>query len=545
MAKNDIDRIKQTAGPYSKEALEGRQKFLQLRLRQDPEIIKIFTQAADRVAAQIKKGGSSPLRQKQLATIEAQLRREAETIRKELTGKLETYIEKGVEAGSWQSRAVAVKLFEAAKSPKVTLAGLDRMFVRVNRQAVAAIWNRTQNGMMLSDRIWKTGQNARSAIQNIIQSAVASGQDAVTTAKALEQYVKKGARTLAQHYPAMMEHMRGRVPKNLSYEALRLARTETTAAFGQGQIRTAQVTPGVKGIKYCLSSAHRIVDICDELARNNEAGLGPGVYAVDDPPPYPAHPNTMSYLVTVYEKPEDFVKRLKEWEKNPDSDQSLEEWYNNIYEEQTPKDGPITGGLSEKKTSSKLTPDQKKLYVNVPDLPRAARVALAKTWDEAQKFGWENGREILYKIDSKTGSRLYVLSGTKNQVQFTQELMDKLRDAEPESIISVHNHPSSSSFSVDDLNVLSEYKSIKYLTVVGHDGTRYLMRVGKGLRPTYAQIAREQSALRLKYYDKYHQMVLNNELTPEQANKEFSNQINQELAQAFGWQYQRHLPGGN
>lgn len=249
MAKNDIDQIKQTAGPYSKEALEGRQKFLDLRLRQDPEIVKIFTRAADRLAAQIKKGGISPLRQKQLVAIKAQLRQEAKAIENELTDKINTYIEQGAEAGSWQSRAVAVKLFGTAQSPKVTMAGLDRMFVRVNRQAVAAIWNRTQNGMMLSDRIWKTGQNARSAIQNIIQSAVASGQDAVTTAKALEQYVKKGAGTLARHYPAMMEHMRGRVPKNLSYEALRLARTEMTAAFGQGQIRTAQATPGVKGIK--------------------------------------------------------------------------------------------------------------------------------------------------------------------------------------------------------------------------------------------------------------------------------------------------------
>ncbi len=404
MDKKDADQIKQTAGPYSKEALEGRQKFLELRLRQDPEIIRIMTRAADRVATQIKRGGASPLREKQLATIEAQLRREAETIQKELTGKLETYIEKGVDAGGWQSRAVAIKLFRAAKFPHVTIAGLNRMYVRVNRQAVAAIWNRTKNGMMLSYRIWKTGQNAQSAIQNIIQSAVASGQNAVTTAKALEQYVKKGAGTLARHYPAMMEHMQGRVPKNLSYEALRLARTEMTAALGQGQIRAAQATPGVKGIKYCLSSAHRIVDICDGLARNNEAGLGPGVYAVDDPPPYPAHPNTMSYLVTVYEKPEDFAKRLKEWEKEPNSQPELEKWYQSQYK--SANEYIRNAPNAQKLLTSKLTTGDYKIIDN--DLRRLPARHLAFLEQNGVEFVQSQGGSSAY--DPKT-KEIWLLPG--------------------------------------------------------------------------------------------------------------------------------------
>jgi hypothetical protein len=86
------------------------------------------------------------------------------------------------------------------------------------------------------------------------------------------------------------------------------------------------------------------------LARNNEAGLGPGVYAVDDPPPYPAHPNTMSYLVTVYDKPENFVNRLKEWTKNPGNDLKLEEWYNNQYNIKEKPDEAISLPRSSKVT---------------------------------------------------------------------------------------------------------------------------------------------------------------------------------------------------
>jgi hypothetical protein len=331
MAEKDIDQIKKAAGEYSKEALEGRKMYIDLRLRQDPEVRTIYIRAAERIARAIIRGGDTPLRKKQLAGLWRLLREEAGLIEKDLTEKLDEYILEGIEAGGWQSRAVTIKLFKQVKTPLVKLEQLERMYVRVNREAVNAIWNRTQKGIKLSKRIWNTSKNAGTAIQNIIQDAVASGQDAVTTAKMLQQYVKKDAFTLAKDYPNLMLNMKGRIPNDLSYEALRLARTETAAAFGQGAIRSAQASPSAKGIKYCLSAAHRIADICDELARDNEAGLGPGIYAVDDPPPYPAHPNTMSYLVTVNESPDDFVKRLKGWVNNPTNDGDLEKWYNNIY----------------------------------------------------------------------------------------------------------------------------------------------------------------------------------------------------------------------
>lgn len=332
MSSKDIEGIKKAAGEYAKEALEARSMFLSLRLRQDPEVRKIFVRAADRIASEIAKGGVTPLRKKMLAQILEQLELEAGIIRDDLTGKIDDYLLRGAEAGSWFSKEVTVKLFEQARIPKVEIAKVKGLYNQVNREAVVAIQNRTVGGLKLSDRIWKTAQNSREAMKNIIQDAVASGQDAVTTARMLQQYVKKGALTLAKDYPELVKTMAGRIPQDLSYEALRLARTEMTAAFGQAQIRAAQESPSAKGIKYCLSSSHHIRDICDELANQDEAGLGPGVYPVNDPPPYPAHPNTMSYLVTVNESPEDFVRRLKRWQQEPDSDPALEDWYRDKYQ---------------------------------------------------------------------------------------------------------------------------------------------------------------------------------------------------------------------
>jgi hypothetical protein len=180
---------------------------------------------------------------------------------------------------------------------------IREMFARVNRQAVEACWARTRDGLYLSDRIWRAGDNLRRAMRDIVQEAVATGQDAVETARLLQKYVRSDARTLARQYPEMMRRMEGRVPGNICYEALRLARTETTAAFGEGTVAAARVSPSYKGMKWVLSKAHPLRDICDDLAAVD-------VYPPGDEPPYPAHPNCLCHLIPVHEEPEDFVKRL-------------------------------------------------------------------------------------------------------------------------------------------------------------------------------------------------------------------------------------------
>jgi len=190
--------------------------------------------------------------------------------------------------------------------------------------------------LFLSDRIWEKSEKFRATMRDLIQESVAIGQDAVKTARMLQQYVRKDARSLVQDYPNMMERMGSWIPDDLCYEALRLARTEMTAAFGEGTIAAARVSPSYKGMKWVLSKSHLMVDICDTLAEHDE-GLGPGVYLPGNEPPYPAHPQCLCVLVPVHEEPEMFVERLKKWRDNPSNDQELEEWYNKIYKRKISK----------------------------------------------------------------------------------------------------------------------------------------------------------------------------------------------------------------
>ena len=327
MAK-EIDEIKKAAGDYQKWALAARKQYIQLRLRQDKEIANLYIRSADRIAKELQQIGtttvSGQIRKKHFEELEKSLRAEAERIQKGLAEAFVDYINSSTKAGVGYTQGAVLNLFDQA-GLKILIRKL-----RGNKQAVEAIWARTRNGLYLSDRIWEQGEKYRTTMRDLIQESVAIGQDAITTARMIQRYVREGAMTLAKRYPNMMKRMKGRIPGNISYEALRLARTEMTAAFGEGAISASRVAPSYNGMKWVLSSSHPVPDICDTLS-TYDSGLGPGVYPPGDEPPYPAHPNCLCALVPIHEEPEEFVARLKRWTENPESEPELEQWYQNIY----------------------------------------------------------------------------------------------------------------------------------------------------------------------------------------------------------------------
>lgn len=75
------------------------------------------------------------------------------------------------------------------------------------------------------------------------------------------------------------------------YNAERVARTEIARAWGYAQKEEIASDPDVVGMRWTLSSRHRVYDICDFHAGADLYGMGPGVYPKDESPPYPAHPN--------------------------------------------------------------------------------------------------------------------------------------------------------------------------------------------------------------------------------------------------------------
>ena len=127
----EIDEIKDAAGDYRKWALEARKQYINLRLRQDPEIRALYIRSADRVARELRqlavKTPSGRLRKRQLEQLEADLRAEAEKLTGNLTRAFEKYIEQAVDAGGGYSQVVTLDLFKKAG---LDTAGLRSMFAQ-------------------------------------------------------------------------------------------------------------------------------------------------------------------------------------------------------------------------------------------------------------------------------------------------------------------------------------------------------------------------------------------------------------------------------
>jgi hypothetical protein len=82
--------------------------------------------------------------------------------------------------------------------------------------------------------------------------------------------------------------------------ATRLFRTEINRAHGEAYIKGFLSLPDAAGVRFTLSPMHPKPDICDVHAAADLYGLGPGVYPTRETCPWPAHPNTMSYVVGVF-----------------------------------------------------------------------------------------------------------------------------------------------------------------------------------------------------------------------------------------------------
>jgi len=164
------------------------------------------------------------------------------------------------------------------------------------------------DGLQLSDRIWRIDRSTKEAITQAIQSAIIQGHSASKTAQdflsrdlpvpadVAQRAAMADAETIAKQIGADLLSGEGNAYAN----ALRLFRTEINRAHGEAYMASGEGHPDFAGWRFLLSPSHPHADICDMHARANLYGLGPGVYPSRDTCPWPAHPNTLSFTEIVF-----------------------------------------------------------------------------------------------------------------------------------------------------------------------------------------------------------------------------------------------------
>ena len=251
--------------------------------------------------------------------------KDVDQFNQDLAKAIKFVVENGTENGMYFIKQVSIDVLKEAGVDTVPF--IKSMEFSRKRAIQTSFARSHEDGLKLSERIWNIGQHNKKIMSDIVRAG--AGEDVVTVARSLESYVKKGKTSIAANYPNMIKRMESRIPANLDYKALRLARTELTAAYGEGVIASAKATPVVKYVKWVISSSHPRKDICDTNATGGPNGNG--IYEAMSCPIYPAHPNCICTLQPAPENTTVVVDKLKAWLKNPQSQPEIEEWYQTHY----------------------------------------------------------------------------------------------------------------------------------------------------------------------------------------------------------------------
>jgi hypothetical protein len=296
---------------YEDTFLKGIKNFEQYRLLQYRQILDALELSANRLTQKIlaaERAGKIPP-SRELALLQ-QVKDEMNRVRPRIRGTIQrgtkstidqafmTSIDAAEAAGIGDRYKVHIGTSFRAKSGRIIRYNAakevfaDSMWARLNKDAFDAVMAWNPGGQSFSDRIWNFTYQARRQMMVQVKAAVIDGRSAARLASDLRKYLIDDKFRIGK---ALKDFRPGTgVYKSASKNALRLARTELTRAWGEGIQRYAKNKTWSDGVVWHISPIN-CCDICTERD---------GVfYTFEDLPEYPAHAHCMCFLVP-HVKPE-------------------------------------------------------------------------------------------------------------------------------------------------------------------------------------------------------------------------------------------------
>lgn len=233
------------------------------------------------------------------------------TLRSHILGTIREQVGAVIDSiGAERDRLLGDNIDEAARAGAGALSGEAATdAVRVAEEAARFVRSfQAEDGLTLSDRLWRLNRGAQEVLEGHIQRAIVVGDDA---SRAAQNFLERNEAVPSAIRARIREADAGRIARtagerlmtgerNPHSQALQVFRTEINRAHGEAYQAGAFEVEGVIGMRFRLSPNHPKPDICDMHASVDRHGLGPGVYPRGQTP-WPAHPNTLSYLEAVFE----------------------------------------------------------------------------------------------------------------------------------------------------------------------------------------------------------------------------------------------------
>jgi hypothetical protein len=526
LRKEDLGRLS-GSGDYAAYIMRARSRFESGQAATVADLRRVYRDAAAAIRRDIEAVTPGTLRAAHLGALATNLERRA----KELNARALAAAHKGIYVSTAAGTSVAGGIAEELLEHAFDKADVRRLFAGINERATLALLSRTgKDGLKLSDRVWRIVEHHRKAVTRLVEDGVARGLDSRTLAKQVERYLEPDKWTV------MKTETRRRlgVPKDVSYEGMRLARTEMNNAFHEGAIAANTATPSYRGVCWRLSNSHPFPDVCDDYAKHE----GNGFWPKGEEPARP-HPQCMCVVVPVHEDPQAFAERLRGWAADPASQPELEEWYNGTARAvlKRPSRSSLAG------TDKTTTIDA--LEVDVLgshgwSLGAASQVEGAS--EEIRQLTLRHGVEYAAMVEAASGARLgRYLRGTKYEVNCAEHLQEMKPGR---GYILMHTHPSSCSFSEQDATLLYSFRgpgaNIQSVYVVGADGARYVISRSPG-----REVA-EPATIRSAFWAEIHRLqpkheskIRTREMTSGQAWKAHTHEAWTNIAARLGLRYDR------
>ena len=430
-------------------------------------------------------------------------------------------------------------------------------FNQLNLAALDTFLTRTEAGMNLSERVWNITNGVKDQLELYLASGISTGESAAEMATEVKQYLNEPNRLfrrvrqdgkLVLSKAAKGYHPGAGIYRSSYKNALRLSKNEINMAYRMSDYTRRQQLPFVTGIEVHLSASHPRLDMCDDLVGKYPKGF---IFMT-------WHVGCLCYTTSIMLNEKDSLKFMKTGE--------------------IPKSKYIS--KIPKKTATWIKANAKTIagYKNLPyfirdnftnafelkesvlritvpiSVPVAPGIDLrALRMKEFNKKYASAKTEHCIAVDTK-GNIVFQKSGTYNEINFTAAEFDQMN---VDNMLFIHNHPSGSSFSGPDLNMLGAYKRGSEIRAVG---TKYeysakiindwkFPNTGEAVQRLYGI---ENSVLQPKYqaiYESRRDFLVKSGYTNDEAVKLASTVTSQRhtheameaFAKRFGVEYKRWL----
>lgn len=314
-------------GEVSKHAYRDRMLEAARTLKADERalkrrIAKLYEDAAEDMASKAASSRSGSLTERFAWELSQSLRERT----KELWTQVGDLTRSGMERAADRAMGVQTSFLEdAARRAQLDMRfNIRDVFASTRDDAVAAVLRGGiygGNSPGLSKRIWNNEALQNGKMEQIIAQAVAKGESPVKLAKALNAYVNPQEAQPSNWndiYDIPFTH-------KVDYNAKRLAITSIRHASWAATMAAARENPYADFVRWELTPAHVIFDICDAHAAHDE-GLGEGNFSLDNVPlPHPFC--TCLYYVDTHKSLDEVARELRSWADGERSDPKLDRMF--------------------------------------------------------------------------------------------------------------------------------------------------------------------------------------------------------------------------